>query len=333
LLQRIEVKKIIPLTFFTYPMITASNPNACNAFLREIASIAEQNKRIVIILAGTGNLWPTQEFGNLKKKQQLFQKSACLKDTIELCVKLSLSGHFPYLFAPAAHLTITSFEPILAQLATGNVRMALIGLGPSPENYSSGPAIAQLADIAIFRLFPNTSVFSVSDEISAKALLYGSLASPGIQYIRMPIDKISKIYSSPNDLDLKKGLTHIRKGRDLCIISTGRMLPRALTLARELSRREIEAGVIDLFRIKPLDPDDLYSVISRYTYLCSLEEHFLSGGIGSAVLETLSDYGKSHSIIRLGIDGNACALSNQYIDAGIALELDEIIPTLAEKIW
>jgi transketolase len=314
-------------------MSTASNPNVCNAFLREIASVAEQNKRIVIILAGAGNLCSTEEFGNLKKKQQLFQKSACLKDTIELCVKLSLSGHFPYLFAPAAQLTITSFEPLLTQLATGNVRMALIGLGPYPESYSSGPAIAQLADIAIFRLFPNMSVFSVSDEISAKALLNGSLATPGIQYIRMPIDKISKIYNSPKDLDLKKGLTHIRKGRDLCILSTGRMLPRALTLARELSRREIDTGVVDLFRIKPLDSDDLYSVISRYAYLCSLEEHFLNGGIGSAMLETLSEYGKSHSIIRLGIDGNACALSNQYIDSDIALELEDIIQTLAGKIW
>ncbi|HLD82880.1 MAG TPA: transketolase C-terminal domain-containing protein, partial [Candidatus Omnitrophota bacterium] len=87
----------------------------------------------------------------------------------------------------------------------------------------------------------------------------------------------------------------------LCIIATGVMAHRALEVASALNKYSIDAGVVDLFRIKPVNEKLLLGIVNSYEAILTLEEHLIAGGLGSLVSEILSDNGMSLPLRRLGI--------------------------------
>jgi transketolase len=92
----------------------------------------------------------------------------------------------------------------------------------------------------------------------------------------------------------------IRLGKDLTIISTGYMVSRAYQVAQELTKSGIESSVIDLYRLKPINEGDLINVVLLGPVV-TLEEHFLSGGIGSIVAEIMADNNIRQPLKRFGV--------------------------------
>jgi transketolase len=144
-------------------------------------------------------------------------------------------------------------------------------------------------------------VHSPADSSTAASLAQISYNDPSPQYIRFDRTGIPDLYSDKN-VDFKSGLIKVKDGEDLCIIATGIMVHQALAVASELHKEGIEAGVIDLHRIKPIAKDILMKCIQGYPQIVTMEEHLLAGGMGSAIAEIFIDESITTPILRIGQD-------------------------------
>ena len=103
------------------------------------------------------------------------------------------------------------------------------------------------------------------------------------------------------DSDFGDGLASHKEGKDVCIIATGNMVHSAFEVSNKLGEHSINAGIIDLYRLKPVNEKLLLESIKEAKRIVTLEENLISGGIGSLVAEVLADNGKTIPLKRLAI--------------------------------
>jgi transketolase len=121
----------------------------------------------------------------------------------------------------------------------------------------------------------------------------------GPSYVRLDRGILPQIYRK--DQDFSRGFSVLRSGKDLWLIGTGNMVHRALEVADDLKGHAIDAGVIDLFRLKPIESKPLLETIGQAAGLVTLEEHVLAGGLGGILSEILADGDKLIPLRRVGI--------------------------------
>ena len=181
-----------------------------------------------------------------------------------------------------------------------NLPVTILGVGAGFAYDIMGPTHHASEDVSIMRALPNMTILNPSDSIMSASLAQLSYESSGPKYIRFDRGDLPYLYEGKR-MELSEGLVRLRKGKNLCIFATGMMVHMALEVAEALSGHSIEAGVIDLFRIKPLNENIIMDIIDGYENIVTIEEHFLTGGMGSALIEMLSDNEKKVRLKRLGV--------------------------------
>ena len=144
-------------------------------------------------------------------------------------------------------------------------------------------------DIALMRTIPGMTVVNPSDGASAAELLRQVIAMEGPAYVRLGRAAVPFFYSeeTAKDIRLGKGNT-LREGKDITIIATGIMVSEAMKAAEELAAEGIDARVIDMHTIKPLDEDIIVKASLETGKIVTAEEHSVIGGLGSAVAECVT---------------------------------------------
>ena len=147
-------------------------------------------------------------------------------------------------------------------------------------------------DIALMRTIPGMTVINPSDGVSAQILLRQVIGMNGPAYVRLGRAAVPVTYAEDADLQIGKGNV-IREGSDVSIIATGIMVNEALMAADALSAEGINARVIDIHTIKPLDEELIIKAASQTGAIVTAEEHSVIGGLGSAVAEVTA---KNHPV-------------------------------------
>jgi transketolase len=182
--------------------------------------------------------------------------------------------------------------------------VTIVGVGAGITYSSDGPTHHATQDIAIMRALPGITIFNPSDSVMAAAAAEISFRNDGPTYVRLDKGKWPLLYESGENFS--DGLTMLRKGHDLTVIATGLMVHQALKVVERLSEHSIDAGIIDLYRIKPINKDMLLDLIGDSTPIVTIEEHSIVGGIGSAVSEILMDAGVNVPVKRFAISEISC---------------------------
>jgi transketolase len=150
-------------------------------------------------------------------------------------------------------------------------------------------------------VLPDIEVFSPSDWVLARAFADHSIKVKKPKYIRLDGKPLPQIYRSANDFKIKDGFCELRKGRRLCIVSTGIMTHKALLAADQLSQDSCNIGVIDVFMMKPLNEKSLLKALGKYQAVITLEEGFINkGGLDSLVLQLISRKNKNIRFKNMG---------------------------------
>lgn len=176
------------------------------------------------------------------------------------------------------------------------------------------------SDLGHVRLLPKVKIYTPSTGKQVTALQDRLLAPKCPFYLRLPVQPGPE----QDVIQEKTGFNLWGKGHDLVIFTSGSGVKTALDLAARLTQREIKTGIIEIWDWTTLSKEDLYLELSSYTYLASLESHAPQGGLGSLLLELLSDFGKSHAILRLGYPS--------YQDCKLP-SLEELEKIFTDKIW
>jgi len=172
-------------------------------------------------------------------------------------------------------------------------------------------------DIALMRTIPGMVVLNPSDDVEAKACVKAAYEHYGPVYMRfgrLPVPVIND--NADYKFELGKGIT-LREGKDITIIATGLPVSNCLEVAERLAAEGVDARVINIHTIKPLDEEIVLQAAKETGKIFTVEEHYVSGGLGSAVVEVVSE---NHPVPvhRIGINdvfgesGPAVALLKKY---------------------
>jgi len=170
------------------------------------------------------------------------------------------------------------------------------GLSPQME----GPTHHAITDIAVMRSLPRMTVVSPADAVALAKLLPHVAAWPGPVYFRFSRQEVPLVYDETCALEIGRAVT-VREGSDVTFVAVGTMVARSLAAARELESHGIEAGVVDLHTIKPIDVDAILAAASRSRAIVTAEEHSIIGGLGGAVAEVIADLGIGVPVRRVGL--------------------------------
>ncbi len=149
------------------------------------------------------------------------------------------------------------------------------------------------------RVLPNFTVVAPADVTSMRELLFQAIELRGPIYMRIGRDNAPRIYSRGAELRLGKAEV-LRDGSDVTIAACGVMVRLALTAAEELSRRGVEARVLDVHTLKPIDEETVLKAASETSGIVTVEEHSVIGGLGGAIAEVLAERMPTR-MIRVGV--------------------------------
>lgn len=168
-------------------------------------------------------------------------------------------------------------------------------------------------DIALMRTIPGMVVISPSDDVEAKAAVRAAYKHQGPVYLRFGRLPVPVINDRPDyHFEIGKGVV-LREGKDLTIVTTGLPVSSCLEVANKLSEEGIEAKVINIHTIKPLDEDLIVAAAKETGKVVTVEEHSIIGGLGSAVCEVLAEKAPT-KVMKIGIN-------NTFGESGPAVEL------------
>lgn len=225
------------------------------------------------------------------------------QNLINVASGLALEGFTVYTYAIAPFITMRAYEQVRVNLAISSqirpVNVTMLGLGGGVSYQVSGPTHHCLEDLAIMRLLPNMSVYCPSDWVTAAALVDQTRNSIGPKYIRFDGKALPALQEHIDPCDMSQGFRELAKGEKVCIIATGFMTHRAVSVAAEIGN----VGVIDLFSLKPFDRERLLETISGYKNLITIEEGFIGGGgLDAAIGALLSDARSQIILDRVGFN-------------------------------
>ncbi len=281
------------------PRKPGSPPNYQDAFGQALLKYAQQDKRIVGITAamppGTGLSFLSEAL-----PEQFFDVGIAEEHAVIFAAGMATSGFHPVVAIYSTFLQ-RSYDPIIHDVCLQNlpVTFCLDRAGLSPND---GPTHHGLFDIAYLRTVPNTIVMQPKDEDELADMLWTSLQTPSPTFIRYPRGSAAGVHCKEHPAPIEIGKAEVlREGRELQFWALGPWVEEALTLAdRFEASHGIRIGVVNARFAKPLDTALLFQHAASGAGIVTFEDHVISGGFGSALLEALNDEGHPAPVLRIG---------------------------------
>ena len=258
-----------------------------NAFARVITRLAADDPRIVLLSGDIGN----RLFNPYKEAQpeRFVNCGVAEANMIGVASGLALSGMRPVTYTIASFSTTRCFEQIRVDLCYQNAPVLVVGTGAGLSYASLGGTHHSCEDIAILRSLPNMTVLCPADIYEIEALLPLALQLDGPAYMRIGKKNEPNVHESVPDLTIGKAHVLHPGGDRVCLLATGNILPMACDVRNLLAEQGVDAEVVSMHTVKPLDEAFIAAAADRFAILATLEEHTSMGGFGSAVAEYLVD--------------------------------------------
>ena len=197
---------------------------------------------------------------------------------------LASVGLLPVVVAPAA-LLLKAMEQIRLSLGCADANVKIVGTHAGLAAGPRGAAFQALEDIAAFRAVPGMTVVAPSSDREAQLATRAVLDRDGPVYLRLSVD--SSVALPPDGFEFGKG-SILRNGTDVTIVAFGAQVERALHAAALLADDNIDARVVNVATIKPIDADLLARCADATGAIVTAEDHSIVGGLGGAVAEALA---------------------------------------------
>lgn len=237
---------------------------------------------------------------------------------------MAKEGFRPFIYSIANFNTKRILEHHILNAGIQNLPYVTIGVGTGYSYADSGPTHYMLEDISIMRTVPNLEILSPSDSIMAAELTEIIAEKNHPSYMRLE-RSILPINYQPED-SFEDGFKELREGKDTVIISTGSMVSRALEVEKELEKKGTKVGVLDIYRLKPLNEKGIVETLKNYRQAVTIEEHLLAGGLGSIIAETIVDNNLSTKLKRIGVpEGHPYVYGRENIHRKFFLDTDSLV--------
>lgn len=252
------------------------------------------------------------------------------QNIISVAAGLATGGKKVFVYSIASFITLRCFEQLKLDLCCHKLPVTIVGVGTCYAYSQDGPTHHATEDIAVMRALAGMEIYSPSDAQLAHELVDISLNTTAPSYIRLDKGIFSPLSEEKTDWD--RGFRILRTGGDLCIVSTGIMVHRALEVAEKLAVQGIRASVIDLFKLKPIGESHIIETFRSFNRVVSIEEHTITGGLGSILAELIVDNGLPVRLKRIAVKEAALYTYGvrDTLQKDLGLDTDNIIKSISE---
>ncbi|MBT5594782.1 MAG: transketolase family protein [Euryarchaeota archaeon] len=199
---------------------------------------------------------------------------------------MAASGYIPFA-STFAIFTERAFEQMRNGIARPNLAVHLCGSHGGTHTGTDGSSAQSIEDLAVFRTLPNVVVMHPCDDVSTRVLTTQLPALGKPSYMRTARNKTPVLYDGrENEIQIGKGIT-LKEGSDVAIVACGVLVSESLKAAEALAEQGINATVVDMHTLKPIDGALIDTIVARCGALVTAEDHNVIGGLGSAVAEHL----------------------------------------------
>jgi transketolase len=255
------------------------------AFAATLEELAVSDPRIVAVCndsVGSSNL-----NGFAKKyPERLVNVGIAEQNMIGVAAGLANGGRLPFVCGASCFLTARALEQIKADLAYSNANVKLCGMSSGMAYGALGATHHSIEDMAWTRAIANMTVIVPADPVETAQVIRSVAAMHGPVFVRLSRMGVPIVHGE--DYEFKIGrAAKLREGRDLTLIANGTLVPRALEAAEMLAAQGIEARVLNMATVRPLDREAIIAAALETGAIVTAEEHTIYGGLGSAVAEVV----------------------------------------------
>ena len=255
-------------------------PATREAFGEALAELGS-DERIVVVDGDVNNSTFTNHFAE-RYPERFFNAGIAESNMVGIAAGLAASGKIPVAASFSIFLMANGYDQIRMSVAFPNQNVKLVGSHAGISIGEDGPSQMAIEDVALACALPGFTVIVPADGPSAAAATRAMIEREGPTFLRCGRPKVPVLYEG--DFDFKVGKANqLRDGDDVTIIANGIMVAMALDAAAGLAAQGIEARVIDMHTVKPIDAEAIESAANETKAIVVAEEHMAHGGLGSIV--------------------------------------------------
>ncbi|MBA3336730.1 MAG: transketolase family protein [Chloroflexia bacterium] len=258
------------------------------AWGHELVTLATRYPELVVLDGDLANSTRADIFAEALP-ERFFEMGIAEQNMIGVAAGLATTGFVPWISTFAAFLAKRALDQIRVVVAQPQLNVKLCGSYSGILTAKTGKTHQSIEDIAIFRAMPGVATIVPADAVELRSAMAVMMETPGPVYLRLTRDPSPVIFPSGYQFRLGEGMT-LRDGGDVAIISTGVQTVRALEATQLLAAEGIDASLLHLPTIKPLDIERIVAVAEKTGAVVTAEDHSIIGGLGGAVAETLGEH-------------------------------------------
>ena len=258
------------------------------AYGKALAALANTNENVVVLDADLSKSTKTADFKAVAP-ERFFNMGIAEGNMMGVAAGLSTCGKVPFVSTFAMFAAGRAFEQIRNSICYPKLNVKVCATHAGLTVGEDGASHQAIEDISLMRSVPNMVVINPADDIETEAAIKAVAEMEGPCYVRLGRMAVSRVNDEANyNFVIGKGIT-LAEGNDVAIIATGIMVEAALEAKEELAKEGINARVINIHTIKPIDEELIIKAAKETGVIVTAEEHSVIGGLGSAVAEVVSE--------------------------------------------
>ena len=267
-------------------------------FGETVAALADEDPRVVMLDGDLGVSTKGEIFQRAHPERYL-QMGLAEQNMLGVAAGLASVGLIPFISTFVAFAVIRPLDQIRVLIAQPGLNVKITAGYAGLFTGMAGKSHQVVDDISIMRAMPGMVMVSPADDVEAAAVIRYAAVHEGPIYVRLVRDATQRLFDESYRFEFGRAVV-VREGRDVTLISTGAQTPRVVDAAELLAAEGIDAHVVHVPTIKPLDEEAIVTAAARTGFVITVEEHTVLGGLGGAVAETLSEH-RPTRVKRLGI--------------------------------
>jgi transketolase len=255
---------------------------------KALKTLAEKNKNVVVLDADLSKSTKTADFKSVAP-ERFFNMGIAEANMMVVAAGMSTCGKIPYVSTFAMFAAGRAFEQIRNSICYPKLNVKICATHAGLTVGEDGASHQAVEDLSLMRSIPGLTVINPADDIETQAAIEAIAEFDGPCYVRLGRMAVASVNNSETyKFEIGKGV-NLADGTDVTIVATGIMVEMALEAKTLLSKEGINARVINIHTIKPIDKDILIKAAKETGAVVTAEEHSIIGGLGSAVSEVLSE--------------------------------------------
>lgn len=255
------------------------------AFGEALRDLGKDHPQLCVVDADVGNSTRTELFAKAYPNRA-FNVGIAESNLVSVAGGLAACGKVPFIASFACFLMDNAFDQIRMSIAFPQLNVKMVGTHTGISIGEDGPSQMGIEDIALACSLPGVVVVVPADAASTVAATRATAAHNGPTYMRAGRGKVADIYQSNVDFQIGQAI-RVRDGGDVTIIANGLMVAAALDAATALAKSGVQARVLDMHTVKPVDTAAIVAAARETGAIVVAEEHLHHGGLGAVVCQTL----------------------------------------------